>query len=122
MRGRIASFRPAFAGLFYVLRTQPNAWLHAVITVIVLALSFWTQIGRTEWVLILLTIALVWLAEFFNTALEVVIDLVTVEEHPLAKIGKDIGAAAVVIAAAIALVVGLLVLWPPVVERLRLGT
>jgi diacylglycerol kinase len=93
-----------------------------VITVIVLALSFWTQIGRTEWALILLTIALVWLAEFFNTALEVVIDLVTVEEHPLAKIGKDIGAAAVVIAAAIALVVGLLVLWPPVVERLRLGT
>ncbi|MGH2581502.1 MAG: diacylglycerol kinase family protein [Anaerolineales bacterium] len=121
IRGRIASFRPAFAGLFYVLRTQPNAWLHAVITLTVLAISFWVQIERTDWALILLTTALVWLAEFFNTAVEVVIDLVTVEEHPLAKIGKDIGAGAVVIAAAIAVIVGLLVLGPPVLERLRFG-
>jgi diacylglycerol kinase len=60
-----------------------------------------------------LTIALVWSAEFFNTAIEAVVDLASPVQHPLAKTGKDVGAAAVLIAALAAILVGLLILGPP---------
>ena len=61
--------------------------------------------------------ALVWGAEFLNTALEAVVDLATEEEHELAKVGKDVGAAAVLITALAAVVIGLLVLGPPLWEK-----
>ena len=71
-----------------------------------------------EWAIIILTVALVWAAEFANTALEAVVDLASPEKHPLAKVGKDVGAAAVLIAALTAVLVGLLILGPPLWERL----
>ncbi len=63
-------------------------------------LSFWLGIGRQDWAVIIGAIALVWTAEFLNTALEAVVDLASPQQHPLAKVGKDVGAAAVMIAAA----------------------
>jgi len=67
---------------------------------------------------LLLTIGLVWTAEFLNTALEAVVDLASPQQHPLARIGKDVGAAAVLIAALIAVLTGLLILGPPLWMRL----
>lgn len=66
-----------------------------------------------DWAVLLLTIALVWTAEFINTALEAVVDLASPQHHPLAKVGKDVGAAAVLIAALTSILVGLLILGPP---------
>ena len=63
--------------------------------------------------MLLLTIAMVWAAEFFNTAIEAVVDLASPVQHPLAKVGKDVGAAAVLIAALASVGVGLLILGPP---------
>ncbi len=118
IRGRRNSFKYAFSGFFHVLKTQKNAWLHLAATVIVVALSLWVRIGRLEWLAILLVIGLVWMAEFMNTALEVIVDLASPEKHPLAKVAKDVGAASVLIAAILAVIIGISVLWQPLFEKM----
>lgn len=110
---RIASFRHAFHGWWYVIRTQRNAWIHASITTLVLILGLWLQLPARDWAVLILVIAMVWSAEFFNTSIEAVVDLASPVHHPLAKVGKDVGAAAVLIAAGAAVLVGLLILGPP---------
>src|SRR5258708_32528319 len=110
---RILSFRNAFRGWWYVVRTQQNAWIDAVIATIVIILSTWLALPATDWAIIILTITMVFAAEFINTAIEAVVDLASPEKHPLAKVGKDVGAAAVLIAAGAAIVIGLLILGPP---------
>jgi diacylglycerol kinase len=116
---RARSFRHAFRGWWYVIRTQQNAWIHAVITMLVLLVAFWLQLPLRDWAVLFLTIALVWTAEFINTALEAVVDLASPQKHPLAKVGKDVGAAAVLIASLAAILVGLLILGPPLIEKLK---
>ncbi len=115
---RLASFKFAFAGWWFMLRTQRNAWVHAVISTVVFAVGLALGLGRLEWAILVLTIGLVWMAEFVNTALEAVVDLASPDLHPLAKVGKDVAAAAVLVGAATAVVVGLLILGPPLWERL----
>jgi diacylglycerol kinase (ATP) len=110
---RYYSFGHAFRGWWYVLRTQKNAWVHAIITTLVAIVAVWLHITTLEWAILVLTIALVWSAEFFNTAIEAVVDLASPVNHPLAKTGKDVGAAAVLIAALAAVMIGLLILGPP---------
>lgn len=120
LRGRARSFQYAFAGWWLVLRTQRNAWIHAAISMAVLFLGLWLGLAARDWAVIVLAIALVWVAEFINTALEAVVDLASPELHPLAKAGKDVGAAAVLVAAGASVLVGLLILGPPLWERVRL--
>ncbi len=116
---RIHAFRHAFRGLFYVMKTQRNAWIHTAITVAVFIVSAWLEISFTEWAIIIMTIALVFMAEFINTAIEAVVDLASPNKHPLAKIGKDVGAAAVLVAAFAAVFVGLLILAPPFLQKIN---
>jgi diacylglycerol kinase (ATP) len=111
-RSRIAAFKYAFSGWWYVIRTQRNAWIHAVVSVLVVGVSIWLRLTITEWLFILIAMAFVWTAEFINTALEAVVDLATKEHHPLAKVGKDVGAAAVLIATITSIMIGILVLGP----------
>lgn len=118
IRSRIASFRYAFQGWSYVLRTQRNAWIHSAIATAVFLVGLWLQLPARDWAVIILTAALVFSAEFINTAIEAVVDLATAEHHPLAKIGKDVGAAAVLVAALAAVLVGLLILGPPLLQKL----
>jgi diacylglycerol kinase (ATP) len=116
---RLASFRHAFRGWWYVLRTQHNTWIHASVTAVVTIIGLWLGLPARDWAVLILTIAMVFAAEFINTAIEAVVDLATQEHHPLAKIGKDVGAAAVLIAALAAVLVGLLILGPPLWVRLK---
>ena len=115
---RIHSFRYAFQGWGYVLRTQRNAWIHSAIATAVFFVGLWLQLPARDWAVIILTAAFVFSAEFINTAIEAVVDLATAEHHPLAKIGKDVGAAAVLVAALAAVLVGLLILGPPLLQKL----
>jgi len=110
---RLASFGHAFRGWWYVLRTQPNTWIHALVTAAVILMAWWLSLPARDWAVLILTITLVFALEFINTAIEAVVDLATQEHHPLAKIGKDVGAAAVLISAISAVAVGLLLLGPP---------
>lgn len=115
---RFKSFRYAFGGWWHVIRTQKNAWIHAIVSIAVIAISIWLELSPYDWALIIIAIAMVWTAEFINTALEAIIDLTSPEKNELAKLGKDVGAAAVLIAAGSAALIGLLILAPPLWERL----
>ena len=119
LRSRIASFKYAFQGWWYVIRTQRNAWLHTLASILVIGVSIWLRLDRLEWVLIIIAIAFVWIAEFFNTALEVLVDMATKESHPLAKVSKDVGAAAVLIASITAVIIGIIVLGPHLLEQIK---
>ena len=118
IQSRITSFSHAFRGWGYVLRTQKNAWIHATATTAVVLMGLWLALPARDWATLVLTIALVWSAEFFNTSIEAVVDLASPVHHPLAKVGKDVGAAAVLIAASAAVLVGLLILGPPLWQKL----
>ena len=117
-RFRLISFRFAFEGIVYVLKTQANARVHAVVTVAVVALGGWLGLTQIEWAILVVTMAVVWVAEFVNTAVEAAVDLATGERHPLAKIAKDTAAGGVLLAAILAVIVGLLILGPPLWARL----
>jgi len=118
-RSRVRSFHHAFAGIWYVIRTQKNAWIHLIIMIMVIVLAAWLRVSRFDWAVLVVAIGIVWLAEFLNTSIEAIVDLVSPQRHPLAKISKDVGAAAVLITAATAVIVGLLLLGPPLWFRMQ---
>lgn len=118
IQSRIHSFGHAFRGWGYVLKTQHNAWIHAVIATIVFFLALWLGLPARDWAVLILTVTMVFAAEFINTAIEAVVDLASPSHHPLAKVGKDVGAAAVLIAALAAVLIGLLLLGPPLWDKL----
>lgn len=115
---RARSFRYAFEGWWYVIRTQHNAWIHAIITLLVLLLALWLRLPPQDWAVLILTIMVVWVAEFTNTALEAIVDMTKPDPHPLAKVAKDVSAAAVLVGSLGAVLVGLLLLGPPLWARL----
>jgi len=119
MRSRniLDSFRFAFSGLWYVLRTQRNARVHLIIAVLVVLLGLWLGLPPTQWALLVLTIGFVLVSEMLNTVAETLVDLINPGYHPLAKVIKDVTAGAVLLAAAVSVVVGLLVLGPPLWAR-----
>ncbi len=119
LTSRIRSFQYALSGWWHVIRTQRNAWLHAVASITVVLLAAWLQLEARDWAMLILTIGMVWTAEFINTALEAVVDLSTPGHHPLARVGKDVGAAAVLVAACVAVVIGFLIMGPPLWIRIK---
>ncbi|MCI0395522.1 MAG: diacylglycerol kinase family protein [Chloroflexi bacterium] len=115
---RVKSFQYAFEGWWYVLRTQRNAWIHAVISLAVFALALWLRLSAQDWAVLILTIMAVWMAEFMNTALEAVVNMTMPQPHPLAKVAKDVAAAAVLVGAIGSVLIGLLILGPPLWRKL----
>lgn len=109
---RIKSFGFALSGLVAMLRTQHNAWIHLASTITVVAAGLWFGVSREEWIWLVLAIVAVWTAEALNTAFELMCDVASPEFHPLVKQAKDVAAAAVLITAAGATVVGVLVFAP----------
>ena len=112
------SFRFAFAGLWYALRTQRNARLHIVIASVAIALGLWVRFTAIEWAILALTIGSVLVSELINTVAETLVDMISPNYHPLAKVVKDVTAGAVLLAAIVSTVVGLMLLAPPVWEQL----
>ncbi|MBN1303805.1 MAG: diacylglycerol kinase family protein [Anaerolineales bacterium] len=121
---RIRSFGYAFRGWWYVLRTQKNTWIHTLFSAAVILAAIWLRLSLQDWAILILTIMMVWAAEFINTAIEAVVDLASPSRHPLAEVGKDVGAAAVLIAALAAVAIGVLILGPSILKKFQgiLGT
>lgn len=105
-------FKWAGSGLYYALQTQRNMQVHLLATLLASGLSYWLGLSRLEWILLLLTFALVWMAEMVNTALEATLDHLAPEIHPQVKIAKDVAAGAVLVASLFAVLIGIL-LWGP---------
>lgn len=106
------SFRYAFKGIGYIFRTQANAKIHLAITLLVIAAGWRLDIGGGDWLWLIISIAMVWAAEAFNTAIEYVCDVVSPEHHEAVERAKDIGAAAVLICACGAAVIGAIIFYP----------
>ena len=114
----ISSFRYAFVGIFYMLRSQRNFRIHLSITALIVLLGLWLRLTSVEWAIVALTVAVVLMAEMFNTVAETAIDMATDQYHPLAKRAKDVAAGAVLVVAVIAVIVGLAILGPHLLGRL----
>jgi diacylglycerol kinase (ATP) len=115
--GLILSFYFAFAGLAYLFRTQRNARIHLILGACAIGVAAWLRISRVEWAVLVLSIAAVIILEGLNTAIEAAVDLASPDPHPLAKIAKDLAAGMVLVAAIASIAVGLLILGPPLWER-----
>ena len=116
--GRWFSFKVAVSGAVFTLRTQPNTRIE-LFTIPVIALAgWWLAINRIEWIILGLTIALIFALEAMNTAVEAVVDLVSPDYHPLAKRAKDAAAGAMVFAVLGSLWVALLIFGPRIWQLL----
>ncbi|MFW5709265.1 MAG: diacylglycerol kinase family protein [Chloroflexota bacterium] len=117
-RNRFVSLGYAIAGWIYMLRRQKNTRIQAVASILVLALALWLEINALSWAVLILTITIVWMAEFLNAAVEAAINLASAELHPMAKVGKDVASAAVLLGVVASVLVGLLLLGPPLLDKL----
>jgi len=109
---RTQAIKVALEGIKYVMTTQPNARIHAGFTLAVFLAAALFKLPRLEWVILLLTVGLVWTAEVFNTAIEISVDIVSPNYDPKAKIIKDISAGAVLISVLVSILVGLFIFGP----------
>ncbi len=111
-RARINSFSYSFQGIRTLFKYEHNAWIHACATLIVLILGGYFKLSISEWCWITLAIGIVFIAEMMNTAIEYLTDFISPEIHPLAKKIKDVSSGAVLIAALVSLLIGLLIFVP----------
>ena len=113
---RALSFLYAWQGLKTLLYTEHNTRIHLALTAVAGALLFLLPVSRTELMVVLMVACLVWMAELFNTAIEKTADLITKEQHPQIRLVKDMAAAAVLFSASAAVVVGLLIFLPKIIQ------
>ncbi|TKI56212.1 diacylglycerol kinase family protein [Brevibacillus antibioticus] len=111
------SFTYALQGISYTVRTQRNMQIHVAAAVLVLAVACWLQIPRSDVLLVLFSIGLVFSLELVNTSIEAVVDLASPEWHAKAKIAKDVGAGAVLVAAILSFIIGVLVFGQPLLQK-----
>lgn len=113
----VKSFDHAFAGVHYAIRTQRNMRIHLGIASAVVLVGLWVGLGYAEWAVLGLTVGFVLVAEMFNTVAEAALDAATPYYHPLVKVAKDVAAGAVLVTALVSISVGVLVLGPPLWDK-----
>ncbi len=118
---RLRSFGYALAGCAHMLHHQKNTRIMVAATVTVFAAGWWIRIDTMQWSILILAIALVWITEFVNAAIEATVNISAPALHPMAKIAKDVAAGAVLVASTNAILIGILILGPPILVKLRLG-
>ena len=119
MSAFLRSFHFAFQGIAYALQTQRNARVHAVIAGLAIIAGIYFRITTVEWAILALTVGFVFSAEMINTVAELAVDLLTEQYHPMAKVAKDVGAGAVLVAAIAAVGVGVAIFGPRVWGMLK---
>ncbi len=109
---RLKSFVYAFRGLNYVVKSQHNMWIHLCAAVAAVAAAVAFHITKQDWLWLIMAIIIVFLAEIFNTAFEFLCDVVSEKFNPAVEKAKDIAAAAVLVAAGGAIIIGVMIFWP----------
>lgn len=115
LKKRLASFRYAFQGLRRLFASEANAWIHLFAAVCVIIAGFLLSLAVWEWIVIVLVIGAVFVAEAFNSSLEALCDKVCVDYNDSIKNSKDLAAAAVLLTAITAIVVGLIIFVPKII-------
>ncbi|MFE0556184.1 MULTISPECIES: diacylglycerol kinase family protein [unclassified Paenibacillus] len=113
------AFGCAIRGILTAVQTERNMKIHIAAALIVFIAAALLQLDRMSWLFLLLAIALVFIAELVNTAVEAIIDLISPEEHILARVAKDTAAGAALVAAVFAVVIGILVFYEPLWEWIQ---
>jgi len=115
---RIQSFKYAFKGINHFVRSEPNVIIHLIAAVLAVAMGWYFAINNIEWCLIIFAIGSVLGAEAFNTSIEYLTDLVSPDYHELAGKTKDVAAAAVLLIAIAAAIIGLIIFLPKILTLL----
>ncbi len=116
---RIRSFRFAWQGIVYLFKSEGNAKVHFCIALIVIVIGFLLGLSSMEWCAVVLCIGGVFMAEGFNTAVEALADKVSPEFSPLIGRAKDVAAGAVLLFVMAAVVVGLIVFLPHIIQLFK---
>jgi len=111
---RLRSANHAFRGFIILLKTSHNFWAIIFFAILAVYLGFILSISSVEWILLVISFGIVFLAEAFNTAIEIDIDLTSPNYHPYARDTKDVSAGAVLISAFITIIVGLIIFLPKI--------
>ncbi|MCL4251470.1 MAG: diacylglycerol kinase family protein [Anaerolineae bacterium] len=119
-KDRFSSLKYGLAGLLYILRREQSIQFATGLTVIVIIVGLWLNIGVLSWALLTLSLGAVWITECLNTAIEATINLESPDPHPMAKVGKDVAATASLIATVVFLIIVVLILLPQLLDRLAL--
>ena len=109
---RAESFTHAGRGIYVYLRSTHNSWLHISAFILVIIASLFFNITKTEWMMVFIVSGIVFVSEAFNTAIEIDMDLTSPTFHPYAKDTKDVAAGAVLISVIVAIIVGILIFTP----------
>ena len=115
IKKRIKSFSYAFAGLKVLFREEHNSWIHAVAAVLAVAMGFLFRISPIEWIAVVIVIGMVFAAEIINSSIERTADFVKAERDDRKRDIKDLGAAAVLVCAIAAAVVGIIIFIPKII-------
>ena len=115
---RFRSFVYAGKGVKLLFR-EHNTWIHLTATICVLVVGCWVSLSPIEWAIATILVGAVWVTEALNTAIERLCDHITPEQHPAIGVIKDIAAAAVMISAATAVVAGLWIFVPAIIEKIN---
>ena len=118
MKKFFKGFYFAGKGISYSFSTQPNFRIHCLIALFVINAGFYFALNTIEWLWIIAATAVVFIAELFNTAIETLVNLVSPDFNPKAGLIKDISAAAVLIAAFMALIIGFLIFLPKIIDAI----
>ena len=110
------SFKYAWQGIIQSYKGEQNLKIHTFIAILVIIFGFFLRISYVEWLVCLVLIGLVLMAEFINTAIEYVVDLASPAVHPLAKAAKDTASAGVLMMAIISALIGLIIFVPKLID------
>ncbi len=120
IKDRIRSFGFAFQGFAHLFKTEHNAWLHLSVSVVVIGVGVWFSLSATEWIVIILCIGMVFVAEIFNTAIEHLGDAISEEKNEMIGKAKDLAAAGVLLSTIVAVVIGLILFMPHLISKIEL--
>jgi undecaprenol kinase len=112
----IITFKHAFSGISHLIKTEKSFHVHFFFALMAILMLVICKATSIEWAIILLVIGMVISSEILNTAIEVMVDIYCPFYHPLAKISKDVGAAAVLFSAFISVLIGLIIFLPYIIE------
>lgn len=114
-RNIIDSFKNAFSGIFYCIRNERNIKIHIAAACVALLLGFLLNITRFEFLILCMAIGFVIVSEMFNTAVEVIADLMVKVYHPKVKVIKDVSAGAVMVSALFSMTVGYIIFFDRII-------